>query len=103
MFEQQERKNADRETIEKYARAYRDEKQPELRAEALEAFMVCSYPGDPQIIINDAISECEKLREAAWRALEKIRHPAVRNFALNNAFSLSIASCSTSSTYSHPP
>jgi hypothetical protein len=79
------RKNADRKTIEKYARAYRDETQPEQRAEALEAFMACPYPGDPQIIINDAISECEKLRDAAWRALEKIRHPAVRRFALNNA------------------
>ena len=75
---------ADQETVERYALAYREQKQPELRAEALSAFSCCSYPDDPQLIIDDTRSECEELQNAAWRALENIRHPAVREFALNN-------------------
>ena len=75
---------ADQETVERYALAYREQKQPELRAEALTAFSCCAYPDDPKPIIEDTKSECEELQNAAWRALENIRHPAVRAFALNN-------------------
>lgn len=78
-------KKADKETVEQYALAYRDQTQPELRAKALEAFSCCPYPDDPQPIIEDTKSESEELQNAAWRALENIRHLAVRAFALNNA------------------
>ena len=78
---------ADKETVERYALAYREQTQLELRAKALEAFSWCPYPDDPQPIIKDAESECEELQNAAWRALENIRHPAVRAFAINNATS----------------
>ena len=71
--------------MERYALAYREQKQPELRAEALSAFSCCSYPDDPQPIIDDTKSECEELQNTAWRALENIRYPAVRAFAINNA------------------
>jgi len=75
---------ADKEIVEKYAIACREQAQPELRAEALSAFSCCSYPDDPQPIIEDTKTECEELQNAAWRALENIRYPAVRAFALNN-------------------
>ena len=75
---------ADKETVERYALAYREQTQPELRAKALEAFSWCPYPDDPQPIIEDTNSACEEVQNAAWRALENIRHPAVRAFALNN-------------------
>ena len=78
---------ADQETVERYALAYLEQKQPELRAEALSAFSCCSYPDDPQPIIDDTKSECEELQNTAWRALENIRYPAVRAFAINNATS----------------
>ncbi len=78
-------KKADRELIEQYALAYREQTQPELRAEALEAFSCCPYPDDPQPIIQDAQAACENLRNIAWEVLENVRHPAVRTFALNNA------------------
>ncbi|MBQ4564436.1 MAG: hypothetical protein IJA58_08135 [Lachnospiraceae bacterium] len=77
-------KKADRETVEQYALAYREQDQPELRAKALEAFSRCSYPHDPQIIIKDTQSDCEELQKAAWQALENVRHSAVRKFALSN-------------------
>ena len=76
---------ADKETVKQYALAYRDQTQPQVRAKTLEAFSWCPYPDDPQPIIEDARSECEELQNAAWRALENIRHPAVRAFAINNA------------------
>lgn len=76
---------ADQETVERYALAYREQKQPELRAEALTAFSCCAYPDDPKPIVEDTKSECEELQNTAWRALENIRHPAVRAFAINNA------------------
>ena len=78
-------KKADKEMIERYALAYREQTQPELRADALEAFVSCPYPDDPQPVIEDAQSACEKLRNTAWEALENVRHPAVRTFALTNA------------------
>lgn len=77
-------KDADRETVEQYALTYREQMQPELRAKALEAFGYCPYPENPQTIIEDTNSACEELQIAAWRALENLRHPAVRAFALNN-------------------
>lgn len=77
-------KNADRETLEHYALAYPDQTEPRLRAEALEAFSMCPYPGDPLALIEDTDSSCEQLQTTAWHALEHIRHPAVRSFALRN-------------------
>lgn len=78
-------KKADQETVERYALAYQKEKQPEARAKALKAFAWCSYPCDPQPIIEDTQSTCEDLQRTAWRALEYVRHPTVRAFALTNA------------------
>ncbi len=77
-------KEAEPETVERYALAYQGQKQPELRAVALTAFSCCPYPDDPHSIIEDTQSNCEELQNTAWRALENIRHPAVRAFALNN-------------------
>ncbi len=78
-------RNADAETLERYALAYREENRPELRGELLKAFRCCPYPGDPQPILEDTHSACEALQGSAWRALAHIRHPAVREFALDNA------------------
>lgn len=78
-------KKNDPEMMERYACAYRAETQPEARAEALEAFCFCPYPGDPQPVIEDTQSPCEALQNTAWRALEHLRHPSVRSFALGNA------------------
>jgi len=75
---------ADKETVEQYAIAYRERMQPELRAKALEVFSCCPYPDEPQSIIGDTQSGCEALQNAAWRALENIRHSSVREFAINN-------------------
>lgn len=75
---------ADRETLERYAQAYRDQTDPALRAEALEAFAWCPYPADPRPILEDTRSDGEKLRRTAWKALENLRHPAVRAFAMEN-------------------
>ena len=75
---------ADKNTVEQYALAYRGQMQPELRAKALEVFVCCPYPDDPLPIIEDTGSNCEQLQNTAWRALENIRHPAVRQFAFSN-------------------
>lgn len=80
-------KNADKETLGQYALAYRNQTQPQLRADALDTFQWCPYPDDPQPIIEDTQSACEELRNAAWHALEILRHPAVRLFALANTAS----------------
>ncbi len=77
-------RKADRATVECYAETYRTETRPEQRAAALQAFWFCPYPGEPQVIIEDTRSSCERLRDVAWRTLENIRHPAVRTFALQN-------------------
>lgn len=74
--------HGDKETVLQYAEAYTKQQEPEARAEALEAFCICPYPEDPSPIIEDAKSGCKNLREAAWRALENIRHPLVREFAV---------------------
>ena len=75
---------ADQETVERYARIYCQQTEPHLRAQALEAFHRCPYPDDPQPIIEDTRASCEQLQQAAWNALENIRHPQVRRFALDN-------------------
>ena len=77
-------KKADEETVNRYALSYREQSDPKRRAEALAAFSVHPYPDDPQPILEDTQSHCETLQTAAWRALEPIRHPAVRAFALHN-------------------
>ena len=77
--------HADRNTLAQYALAYREQNQPQPRAEALAAFSHCPYPDDPLPIMEDAQSSCEALQKAAWGALENLRHPAVRRFALDNA------------------
>lgn len=78
-------KKAVPETVARYALIYQEQIEPELRARALEAFSWCPYPGDPQPIIEDTRASCEPLRWAAWNALENVRNPAVRRFALDNA------------------
>ena len=77
-------KKADQQTMEEYALKYRHETNPELRTKALEVFSNCPYPDDPQPILEDTCAECEPLRNAAWRVLENLRHPAVRGFAMEN-------------------
>lgn len=78
-------KEADLETVERYACVYREQREPDARAKALEAFTWCPYPGDPKPILEDTRSGDEKLRRTAWQALENLRHTAVRDFAHNNA------------------
>lgn len=78
-------KKADLETVERYAHAYREQREPEARAKALKAFIRCPYPGNPSPILEDTHSADEKLRITAWQALENLRHPAVRSFAHDNA------------------
>ena len=78
------RYHADTETVEQYAAAYREQTQPALRAQALEAFSWCPYPDAPLPIIEDTQSDHEALQSAAWRALENLRNPVVRKFALEN-------------------
>ncbi len=77
-------KQGDKESIAQYAAAYREEIQPERRAEALCVFACCPYPDAPQPLMQDTYAACEELQNAAWRALENVRHPAVRQFALDN-------------------
>ncbi len=76
------KKSGDAQAVEAHARAYREQTEPEARAEALDAFCVCPYPEDPSPILEDAVSAHPWLRAAAWRALENITHPKVRQFAL---------------------
>ena len=54
------------------------------RAKALKNFHFGTYPDNPAPILKDAESENEELRRAALDALEEIRHPLVREYALNN-------------------
>ena len=65
----------------KYAEIYLAAEDPEARAAALEAFVICPYPLDPSPVITDARSAHPALRSAALEALSEIRHPAVRDFA----------------------
>lgn len=67
-----------------YAERYLSETEPSARGEVLTAFSVCPYPGDPAPLLQDAQSPHAALREAALTALQRLRHPAVRAFALEN-------------------
>lgn len=78
-------RTADPETVESYANTYLQEQDPEQRAQALKAFCRCPFPGDPAPVLTDARSEYQPLRDAALEALEHIRHPAAREFALELA------------------
>lgn len=77
-------RRGDEETVARLAETYRNQENPALRAEALKAFLDCAYPDDPQPILDDTLSECGELRRVAWIALKNIRHPAVRQFSMNN-------------------
>lgn len=77
------RRNEAPEEIRKAMERYLAAAAPQDRAAALDAFWVCPYPGDPAPLIADADSPCEELRDTAWRVLESVRHPAVREFALS--------------------
>lgn len=77
-------KNEPLEVVGKYADIYLSEKDPEKRVLALKAFYRCGYPEGYRIapLINDARSDMPELRTAALTVLKKIRHPDVREFAL---------------------
>lgn len=75
-------RNMDSETAARYARNYLAQTEPLARAEALQVFRRCLFPEDPSPILADAEADSEALREAAWKALENIRHPLVRDFAI---------------------
>lgn len=77
---------ADSRLIEKYVEEYLAQYSPEKRAKALEAFSICPFPADPSPIIEDTKSDNEKLKIVAWQALEKIRHPLVREFAMEQLY-----------------
>lgn len=66
--------------VEKYLSAI----TPEEKCEALDAFHWTPYPTDPAPIIADSQSDHERLRIAAWNVLEDIRHPVVREYALQH-------------------
>ena len=76
-------KNADSEALRFRAEDYVNETDAEKRAELLRAFWWRRFPLEPDPIINDAKSENEPLRDAAWDALGIIRSPNVRAFALS--------------------
>lgn len=73
---------ADGETVREYAVAYLAQSDPNNRAKALEAFRFCPYPEHPLPVIEDAQSSCGILRNTAWHVLENMRHPLVREFAI---------------------
>lgn len=72
----------DAERIRAAVQSYLSAEPQEERAEALDAFFWTPYPGDPAPVIRDAQSDHEKLRQRAWNALSRIRHPEVRSFAM---------------------
>lgn len=76
------RRDADPEEVAQAMGRYLAAETVEERADALDAFWVCPYPGEPGPVIADACSENERLRNVAWRVLERIRHPDVREFVL---------------------
>ena len=78
------KRRADEEAVRAYAKAYLEQTEPDARAEALGAFALRAFPGDPTPIIEDAKSEHLKLREAAWEVLGNVRHPLVRQFAIEH-------------------
>ena len=67
------------------AETYKNETDPEKRADLLRVFIWRRpFPLEPDPIIKDAASEHELLRENAWYALHIIHSPKVREFALRN-------------------
>lgn len=78
------KREADQDTVLYYVQAYIEQSDFEARAEALTAFCRCPYPENPLPIIEDTKSGCENLKEVAWQALENIRHPMVREYAIQN-------------------
>ncbi len=66
--------------------AYLAAREPQERTQALRAFMLSPYPGDPEPILADAQSEDVHLQLAAARALRHIRHPRVRQFAMEHLY-----------------
>ena len=78
------RKTADSETVRRYVNEYLSRSAPEARAAVLSAFCRCPYPDNPAPILSDADASCEMLKEAAWKALANIRHPAARAFAISH-------------------
>ena len=75
------KRKANSEKILHYANAYLAQTNPKERAKALKVFCRCPFPKNPLPIIQDAQSDCNSLKEAAWMALENIRHPLVYEFA----------------------
>ena len=63
---------------------YLSQTDEEKRAKALKNFHFGAYPEDPAPVLKDAESKNEELRLAALDALAEIRHPLVREYALNN-------------------
>lgn len=75
-------REGDPEKIQECVDSYLRAEDPEARADALGVFCRCPYPGDLAPVMEDTRSENAHLRFAAWRVLEHIRHPQVREFAL---------------------
>lgn len=78
------RRNGDPAAISPYVTAYLAQTDCHARAEALAVFRRCPYPDNPTPILADAQSSCEVLQDTAWQALEHIRHPLVREFAIQH-------------------
>lgn len=64
--------------------AYLAATEAEDKISTLRPFTFRPYPCDPSPIIADTQSDNEDLRWVAYRALGEIRHPAVREFALQH-------------------
>ncbi len=78
--------NATPERVEEACQCYRSAVTEAEKAEALDAFRIYPYPGDPKSVIADVKLEHKALRSSAWRALRNIKHPAVREFSLRHLF-----------------
>ena len=76
------KKHGDEDAVQAAVKAYQNAQDPDVRAEALDAFWVYPFPEDPAHLMEDAKSDHSRLKAAAWRALENIVHPQVRQFAL---------------------
>lgn len=76
------KKQDDPAILDEYVSAYLNQSDPQLRAQALRVFWRCPYPADVSALLHDACFHHEELRHAAYEALKMIRHPLVREFAL---------------------
>lgn len=77
-------RKAEKSKVIEYAQKYLEQKELSKRVEALEVFSRCPFPLDPLPIINDAQCNKKELCDVAWEVLQNIRHPLVREFALNH-------------------